>query len=182
MLAGNNFLLLDEPTNHLDMHSREVLEASLEEYTGTLLMISHDRYFLNKIANRILVMEENGITQYLGNFDDYLEKKKSQELLDSLEKEEPAEKTKTAQKEERKKEREERQKRRAFQQLLKDLENKIHKLEEELSILEALLYDPDLYSSPDKMLEVQQQYNHKKTTLDAAYEEWLELNDSSDGE
>ena len=182
MLAGNNFLLLDEPTNHLDMHSREVLEASLEEYTGTLLMISHDRYFLNKIANRILVMEENGITQYLGNFDDYLEKKKSQELLDSLEKEEPAEKTKTAQKEERKKEREERQKRRAFQQLLKDLENKIHKLEAELSILEALLYDPDLYSSPDKMLEVQQQYNHKKTTLDAAYEEWLELNDSSDGE
>lgn len=176
MLAENNFLLLDEPTNHLDMASKEVLEQSLADYPGTLLTISHDRYFLNKIVDRILLFEKDGITEYLGNYDDYLERKNSS-VLESLQAEESEAKTKTALKEERRKEREERQKRRAFAQLLKDTEKEIASLEDQAKELESLLYDPDLYQDPDKMLEIQQQYNEAKAALEAAYERWLELHD-----
>ena len=175
MLAGNNLLILDEPTNHLDMASKEVLEDSLMDYPGTMLIISHDRYFLNKIANRILEFNQNGITEYLGNYNDYLDKKRNQKLFASLEKDEPAAKTRTTLKEERRKERQEREKQKAFRQLLKDVEGKIQTLESETRELEKLLYDPDLYKDADKMLEIQKQYNEKKHDLDAAYEEWLEL-------
>ncbi|HHU48433.1 MAG: ribosomal protection-like ABC-F family protein [Caldicoprobacterales bacterium] len=179
MLAGNNFLLLDEPTNHLDMASKEILEDSLADYTGTMLIISHDRYFLNKIADRIFEFDESGVTEYLGNYNDYLEKKRNQELFASAGMEEgSAEKTKTAQKEERRRERQERERRKAFRQLLKGVEGRIHALEAEIRELEKLLYDPDIYKNTDNMLEIQQQYNQKKHTLDAAYEEWLELQDS----
>ncbi len=178
MLAGNNLLILDEPTNHLDMASKEVLEDSLNDYPGTMLIISHDRYFLNKIADRILEFDQNGVIEYLGNYSNYLEKKKNQELFASLEKDQPAIKTKTALKEERKRERQEREKQKAFRQLLKDVEGKIQTLEEETRELETLLYDPALYKDADKMLEIQKQYNEKKLSLDAAYQEWLELQDS----
>ena len=75
MLRKDNLLLLDEPTNHLDMDSREVLEAALEDYPGTILAISHDRYFINRFADRVMVMNSDGVTEYLGNFDDYVEKR-----------------------------------------------------------------------------------------------------------
>ena len=78
MLKGGNFLLLDEPTNHLDSSSREELENTLKEYGGTLLIISHDRYFINKLADRVLVMTPDGVTEYLGNYDYYLERTKSE--------------------------------------------------------------------------------------------------------
>lgn len=74
MLSGGNFLLLDEPTNHLDTGFREQLENALNEYTGTMLIISHDRYFINRLADRILVLTKNGVDEYLGNYDYYLEK------------------------------------------------------------------------------------------------------------
>ncbi len=176
MLAENNFLLMDEPTNHLDMASKEVLEQSLADYPGTLLTISHDRYFLNKIVHRILLFEKDGITEYLGNYDDYVERK-NKSALESLQGDEPVAKSKTALKEERRKEREERQKRRALAQLLKDTEENISALEDQAKELENLLYDPDLYKEPDRMLEIQQQYNEVKAALEAAYEDWLELHD-----
>ena len=160
------------------MASKEVLEESLKDYAGTILVISHDRYFLNRIVNRILLFEENGITEYLGNYDDYAERKNNLALLKSLQAEEPTEKTKTAQKEERKKEREERQKRKAFAQLLKDTEEKIGTLEKKARELENRLCDPDLYKETARMLEIQQEYNEVKASLDTAYEEWLELQDS----
>ncbi|MDF2935247.1 MAG: transporter ATP-binding protein [Paenibacillaceae bacterium] len=75
MLQNANMLILDEPTNHLDLFSKEVLEAALMDYEGTLLFISHDRYFLNKMADRVLELDKDGITAYLGNYDDYIEKK-----------------------------------------------------------------------------------------------------------
>ncbi len=74
MLEGANFLLLDEPTNHLDTSFREQLEKTLSEYTGTMLIVSHDRYFINKLADRILVLSESGVKEYLGNYDYYIEK------------------------------------------------------------------------------------------------------------
>ena len=81
MLKKANVLILDEPTNHLDLYSKEALEAALMEYEGTLLFISHDRYFLNKLAERVLELDASGLQHFLGNFDDYVEKKKELEEI-----------------------------------------------------------------------------------------------------
>ena len=74
MLRRDNFLIFDEPTNHLDMDSREVLEKALKDFSGTLLFVSHDRYFINRLATRVLELGEGGVTEYQGNYDDYVEK------------------------------------------------------------------------------------------------------------
>ncbi len=174
MLAGNNLMLLDEPTNHLDMPSKEVLEQALEDYDGTLLIISHDRYFLNKIVDRIFLFEKNGITEYLGNYDDFLEKRRNEEIMASLKEKAPVGMTKTGKQENKKKEREERQKRRAYQQLLENLEEKIQSLEETVKMLEEQLADPELYKDIDKMLTVQEKYNQTKASLDQAYQQWMD--------
>ena len=79
MLSESNFLILDEPTNHLDIMSKEILEDALNAYEGTLLYVSHDRYFINRTASRILDLAEGSLTCYLGNYDYYLEKRKSPE-------------------------------------------------------------------------------------------------------
>src|SRR5690606_25288778 len=84
-LARNNFLILDEPTNHLDLDCKEQLEMALNDYPGTILVVSHDRYFLNKIVDKILVLHRDGITEYMGNYNYYIEKKK--ELLKQKERE-----------------------------------------------------------------------------------------------
>ena len=104
ILSNANLLLLDEPTNHLDIDSKEVLEEALSSYTGTIFTISHDRYFLNTVVDKVLVLDENGITEYLGNYDYYIEKKKQVQEMNTVEVIE--EKTKTQLKEEKRKERE----------------------------------------------------------------------------
>ncbi len=76
MLSESNFLLLDEPTNHLDIDSREMLERALEEYTGTLLIVTHDRYLINRLADRILVIDRNGLSEYVGSYDEYIDGKR----------------------------------------------------------------------------------------------------------
>ena len=93
ILSNANLLLLDEPTNHLDIDSKEVLEEALSSYTGTIFTISHDRYFLNTVVDKVLVLDENGITEYLGNYDYYIEKKKQVQEMNTVEVVE--EKTKT---------------------------------------------------------------------------------------
>lgn len=107
ILSNANLLLLDEPTNHLDIDSKEVLEEALSGYTGTIFTISHDRYFLNTVVDKVLVLDENGITEYLGNYDYYIEKKKQIQEMNTIEVIE--EKTKTQLKEEKRKEREQRE-------------------------------------------------------------------------
>jgi len=180
MLAQNNFLLLDEPTNHLDMASKEVLENALSGYDGSILVISHDRYFLNKIADRILVLENMSVTEYQGNYDDYIAKKAYLEELKRLEAEKVPALTRTALKEQRKKEQLDRQKKKAFKQLLSDLEEAIKTLEQEVKKLEAEMCSPDLYNDIDRMLEIQQLYNKTKTDLDAKYNEWLMLQEDQE--
>ena len=164
---------------HLDMSSKEVLEESLKDYDGTLLVISHDRYFLNRIVRRILLFKKSGITEYPGNYDDYIEIRTRQELQESPPATKKEEKTKTARKEEQKKEREERQKKKAAAQRLKDMEERINTLEKKTGRLEKQLCDPELYQQADKMLEVQQEYNEARASLNAAYEDWMKLQDSS---
>src|SRR5699024_10746283 len=85
MLQRANFLILDEPTNHLDLDSKEVLEDALMNFPGTILFVSHDRYFINKIADTVLELTVDGTTTYLGNFDYYIEKKNEQQEIERIE-------------------------------------------------------------------------------------------------
>ena len=175
VLANNNFLMLDEPTNHLDMPSREELEKALSEFPGTILMISHDRYFLNKIANRIIVLDSGQITEYLGNYEDYINKKKAMEDLENQSKEQTPQLTRTALKEQRRRERLERQKAKEERERLESLEEEIHRLEQEIEGLELEMADPKLYEDKEAMFRVQQQYEKLKEEVDKLYTEWMEL-------
>lgn len=175
VLANNNFLMLDEPTNHLDMPSREELEKALIEFPGTILMISHDRYFLNKIANRIIALESGQIKEYLGNYDDYINKKRQMEILENQSKEQTPQLTRTALKEQRRRERLERQKTKEERERLKSLEEEIHRLEQEIEALEYEMADPKLYEDKEEMFKVQQQYEKLKDEVDKLYTEWMEL-------
>jgi ATP-binding cassette subfamily F protein 3 len=173
VLANNNFLLLDEPTNHLDMPSREELERALLEFPGTILMISHDRYFLNKLANRVIAMESGGITEYLGNYDDYVNKKRElQALAEQKDKESVS---KTISREERRRQRMERESAREERERLENLEGQIHQMEEEIKELEFLMADPALYDDVDRMLDVQQRYAQVKEELEELYSRWINL-------
>jgi ATP-binding cassette subfamily F protein 3 len=84
MLGGANFLVLDEPTNHLDLFSKEILEEALRDFPGTVLYISHDRYFINHTADRVFELQTDGVTEYLGNYDYYLDKKKAKQAEQGL--------------------------------------------------------------------------------------------------
>ncbi len=172
MLSKANFLLMDEPTNHLDIDSKEVLEDALLNYDGTLLVISHDRYFLNKVTNKILDLSKNGINQYLGNYAYYLEKKNAPIFIDD---EDNDEKTKTQLKAERKKEKEKKQIEKKQRERIKALEKSISEHEERISELEELMCDPDVYSDHEKSQEMHQETLKLKQELDELYSEWLEL-------
>ncbi len=146
MLKRDNLLLLDEPTNHLDMDSREVLEGALEDFEGTILAVSHDRYFINRVANRILEMRPDGVREYLGNYDDYLEKKRREQAG-----EEDADvpgMTRTQQDKIRRKERLRRESKKTLEQRLGRAEEEISRVEGEIRSLEERMGDPALYQNP----------------------------------
>lgn len=173
-LSNNNFLLLDEPTNHLDMNSREELEQALIDFPGTILFISHDRYFINRIANRVIVMESGGITEYLGNYNDYIEKKKKLDLL-LTQNNDTAHPSRTVLKHERRRERLKKEKAKEEKERLIGLERDIHNLEEEKESLETQMADPKLYEDMDEMFKVQQRYEELKEELDELYSKWMDL-------
>lgn len=148
MLRRDNFLILDEPTNHLDMDSREVLESALEDFTGTILTVSHDRYFLNRVANRIVEMRDDGVTEYIGNYDDYLEKKRRMEF--AAEQEQPVGVTRTQMEKEKRKERLKKENRKALEQRNKMLEKAIEEAEQRAAQLEAQMGDANLWLDSKK--------------------------------
>lgn len=174
MLKHNNLLLLDEPTNHLDMASKAVLEDALEDYDGTIIAVSHDRYFINRIANYIYEMRDGVITGYIGNYDDYQQKILQQEQAQT----EPANKettlTKTAQEKLLKKERQNNRELRAKKVRVRELEDFITSLEEQQAELEQQLSDASLYKG-DAAKDVLSQYDAVKAQLSAAMEEWETL-------
>lgn len=170
ILSKANFLLLDEPTNHLDILSKEVLEEALVDYEGTLLVISHDRYFLNRVATKIVALDSTGTELFLGNYDYYQFKKREQ----LFQREEPIieEKTKTQMKDERRKEREEKSRQREIAKKRQQLEADIMAIEEELSELEGMMCLEEVYASPEKSREVQQKTAFLREKLDEMYETW----------
>ena len=173
ILSKANFLLLDEPTNHLDIDSKEVLEEALENYTGTIFTISHDRYFLNTVVDKILVLSEDGVTEYLGNYDYYINKKRETEEMATIEV--VQEKTKTQIKEERRKEKEQREKEKKNRNKLKNIEKEIEEIESKIEELDNLLCQEEVYSNPIKSKEVSQEKINYEDKLSLLYEAWEEL-------
>ena len=171
MLRKDNVLLLDEPTNHLDMDSREVLENALADFPGTILAISHDRYFINRFATRVCVMEEGGIKEYLGNYDDYFEKISREQEPDG----ETAGMTRTALEKEKRKSRDEERRLKERKLALKQAEEAVARAEEEAAELEAALADPDTYQDAEKAAQLARAYQQKKDEIDRLYQAWEAL-------
>ena len=170
ILSNANLLLLDEPTNHLDIDSKEVLEEALSSYTGTIFTISHDRYFLNTVVDKVLVLDENGITEYLGNYDYYIEKKKQVQEMNTVE-----EKTKTQLKEEKRKEREQREAEKKNRVKRQNIEKEIEETEAKIEEMDVLLCQEEVYSNPEKSKDVSLQKASLEEKLSALYEEWESL-------
>ncbi|EQK45489.1 heme ABC exporter, ATP-binding protein CcmA [[Clostridium] bifermentans ATCC 638] len=173
ILSNSNFLLLDEPTNHLDIDSKEVLEEALLNYTGTLFTISHDRYFLNTVVDKILVLDSEGITEYLGNYDYYMDKKKQTIEMNAIETTE--EKTKTQLKDEKRKEREQRELEKKARVKRQNIEKEIEEIELEIEELNVLMCQEEIYSNPEKSKEVSQNKTSLEDRLNNLYEEWEQL-------
>lgn len=173
ILSQSNFLLLDEPTNHLDIDSKEVLEEALVNYTGTIFTISHDRYFLNKVVDKILVLDENSVTEYLGNYDYYIEKKR--QLSEMNKEENTATKTKTQLKEEKRKEKEQREIERRSKNKIKKLEDDIEQTEKKIAGLDMMLCQEEIYSNPEKSKEVNLEKSELEDKLASLYEKWEQI-------
>ena len=176
ILSPCNFLILDEPTNHLDMTSKEILEQALSHYTGTILYVSHDRYFVNQTATRILELTGETFINYLGNYDYYLEKK--EELTALYTAPTVAVSTKTvpetagadwkAQKEEQARERKRRNN-------MKKIEEKIDSLEKRSAEIDELLTHEEVYTNVSECLKLNREQEELKQTMDQLFEEWEAL-------
>lgn len=189
MLSGANVLLLDEPTNHLDIDSKEVFEDALLEYPGTVIVVSHDRYFLNKIPTRIFELEKRGITAYLGSYNYYVEKKESidsgkkyleemkkndadsSENLKDLEKKSQvlsSSEERALKKQQEAQERRQEREKAALEKLIGELENTISETQEEMCLPKNMSDSKTLRELDEKAREMQQK-------LDEAYAKWLEM-------
>lgn len=175
MLGGGNFLLLDEPTNHLDTTSREALEESLKSYEGTMLIISHDRYFINKLADRILELKPEGMTEYLGNYDYYMEKRLEKSGQDSGKTQTETKKSAGAIDYKMKKEMQAQERKR--RSMLKKTEQEIEETELEMEKVNEQLADPQVTSDYQKLIELSGKLEELKTKQEQLYEQWAELSD-----
>lgn len=176
MLSRSNLLLLDEPTNHLDILSREALEEAILSYDGTLIVISHDRYFLNKVINRIVELQEEGTTEYLGNYSYYVEKKLNPLRFETYE-ELANGKTKTQLKEEKRKKREIEKEEKAKKLQIKKLEDEISKNEELLLSLQEDLCKEEIYSNPSESERVNKEIRILEEKIEDLYMKWEEINE-----
>ncbi len=177
MMKKANFLILDEPTNHLDLDSKEVLENSLIDYPGTILFVSHDRYFINRIATKVLELSPHSATEFLGDYDYFVEKKLEFEELKALEqkmistadRQIKQEKTSYQQDKEAKKiERQRKRRIEEIEQLIEELEGKIEENEQ-------LLCEPEIFQDHEKVLNLTTETEQAKEQLDHLLEEWTEL-------
>ena len=168
MLRKDNVLLLDEPTNHLDMDSREVLENALADFPGTIIAVSHDRYFINRFADRIWALDGQEIKEYLGNYDSYFAKVSRDQEPDGN----GPQMTRTALDKEKKRSREEEKRLRERKDQLKAAEQAIADAEEEAAGLEAALADPEIWKDPDRAAETNRRYNALKAEIETLYEQY----------
>ena len=171
MLSNANFLILDEPTNHLDINSKEILEQALQSYEGTVLYISHDRYFINSTASKIIELNKNKATIYLGNYDYYIEKLAENETA-SVEQEVVVE---TENKLDWKKQKEIQAQQRKKENQIKRLEKEIEETESKIEELDALLATEEVYTNSMRSREVFEEKEKYEEKLMELYEEWEEV-------
>lgn len=169
MLSKANFLILDEPTNHLDMFSKEILENAINTYTGTVLYISHDRYFINNTATKVIHLSKEGMTEYSGNYDYYLEHRQNfytqTEVVEII----------SANKDDHQKQKQERAEKRKQEKLLKKTEEDISKTEEKIKQCDELLSQRDVYTDPTRAKEVFDTKSELEFELENLYMLWDEL-------
>lgn len=183
MLSGANTLLLDEPTNHMDIEAKEVFEDALMEFPGTAIIVSHDRYLLNKIPTRILELEEDGLKEYLGKYDYYVEKKaqiqSGKAYLNELKDKDEArtqiidEPLSASEQRALNKQKEAAERRRT--RALAAAEELITELEEEIASLEEEMCKPQVMTDHMKLAELNEKLSECKEKLSAAYDDWMEL-------
>lgn len=173
MLSNANFIILDEPTNHLDIQSKEILEDALNDYTGTVLYVSHDRYFINRTATRILDLEEHTLVSYLGDYDYYLEKHEqlSGGTIQTVKNETGI----SSAKEDWKSHKEEQARKRKLENDIKKTEEKIMETEQKIEELNERLTKEEVYTVPEKCMEVQKDLDAASKILSDLYENWEKL-------
>ncbi len=168
MLKPANFLVMDEPTNHLDIESREALEKALSDYDGTMLMVSHDRYFINKLADRVLYMTDSGLKSFIGNYDDFAAKNNVTDITE----EKTVEKAKNLDYNEQK--RVQAEKRKLTNRFAK-VEQLIEQLEKEVEELNAQMLKPELSLDFTKLNELSKSADDKNAEIAELMEEWEQL-------
>ena len=178
MLSEANLIILDEPTNHLDMASKEILENAINNYTGTVLYVSHDRYFINQTASRILELTNTKLINYLGNYD-YYEEKKEELTATFAPKEEKAnaEKTTSSNKQDYLERKAEAARIRKLKNDISKVEEKIKKCEDRLNELDEMVADPSVSTNSAKLNEIGKEQNEISDKLDKLMEEWEILSD-----
>lgn len=172
MLSHANFLILDEPTNHLDIHSKEILESAMNMYTGTIFYVSHDRYFINKTATRILEISKDGLTSYPGNYQDYLAQKEKEITLQSAEK---ISSEATESKLDWQQQKEAQAKQRKKENRLKKVEETITELEERQQEIENQMALPEISTDVAKLMKLSNEQASITASLEELYEEWESL-------
>ncbi|MGN7485653.1 ABC-F family ATP-binding cassette domain-containing protein [Priestia megaterium] len=176
MLQKANFLILDEPTNHLDLDSKQVLENALIDYPGTLLFVSHDRYFINRIANKIAELSPEGVEEFLGDYDYYVEKKAEIEEIKELENMKAnEERTVKVDKQSYKQDKEQKKLMRQRTRRIEEIETEVNKLEAAQAENEELLCDPEIYQNHEEVSRLNGENEKLSSQLSTLMEEWEEL-------
>jgi ATP-binding cassette subfamily F protein 3 len=175
MLKKANLLILDEPTNHLDLPAKEVLEEALEGYPGTILFVSHDRYFINKTATRVLELSTTGVSSYMGNYDYFLFKKSEREQQEQKRITNEPVKVESAEKKQYLQKKEEERQKRMHRRRVEDLEQAIANLENNISRLEAELFLPEVYQDYQACQKRQIELEETRRQLNDHMEKWLNL-------
>ncbi|MBR5636576.1 MAG: ABC-F family ATP-binding cassette domain-containing protein, partial [Pseudobutyrivibrio sp.] len=168
----------DEPTNHLDMDSKQMLEEALNEYDGTLLYVSHDRYFVNKTANIILELSNGGITKYLGNYDDYIAKKEQLGLVNNVSNTNSVNglvQEETASKLDFKEQKRIEAEKRKLQNRISKIEEEIEALENEKAKIDEEFVKPENMTNSAKLNELTAKQNEIDAKLDTLYQQWEEI-------
>ncbi|GIN74756.1 multidrug ABC transporter ATP-binding protein [Bacillus sp. J14TS2] len=175
MLEKANVLILDEPTNHLDLDSKEVLENALVDYPGTLLFVSHDRYFINRIATKVIELSTEETTEYLGDYDYYVDKKQEMKELAELAEQQQAEPKVQSNKRSFQEEKELKKLERQRKRRLEELEQQLHDKEEKVAELEEQLCLPDVFEDHEQVLSINTESEKLKQEIEQLLEEWTEL-------
>ena len=175
MLSKANLLFMDEPTNHLDIASKEILEDAICAYDGTVFVISHDRYFLNKVPDRIFELKDGKFTEYLGNYDYMNEKKAEIAEYNSFLKSQEESPTKTQIKSQKKKDKEQEKERRKLKNEEKKLLDDIHQIEERITYIDMELCKEEVYTNPQSIKDYNMEKLELQSKIDSLYEKWETL-------